>query len=115
MARFCGRHGVEAVCIPDPQRDSYRAMGLERTTWWKILFPSAEGRKRRAEAKTAGFPISLKGTLQKHSDVLQLPGAALVAHGGRIAWLHRGGSPSDIPSPTELLDLSRQLLSAGKV
>jgi len=112
MARFCGRHGVEAVCIPDPKRESYRAMGLERTSWWKILFPSAEGRRRRAEAKAAGFPISLKGAFQKHSDVLQLPGAAFVAHGGRIVWLYRGRTPSDIPSPNELVELSGQYVSS---
>ena len=104
MSRFCGRHGVASICIPDPARESYRAMGFERTTWWRIAFPGAEGRRRRAEAKAAGFPISLKGTFQKHSDVLQLPGAAFVAQGGRIVWLHRGKSPADIPSPAELLE-----------
>jgi len=103
MARFCGRHRVESICVPDPQLASYRAMGLERTNWWKILFPSAEGRRRRAAAKAAGCPISIEGTLQKHSDVLQLPGAALVARGGKILWLHRGSSPSDLPAPAELL------------
>jgi len=103
MARFCGRHGVEALCIPDPQRESYRAMGLERTRWRHILFPAPEGRRRRAAAKAAGCPISLEGTFQKYSDVLQLPGAALVSRDGIILWLHRGASPSDLPSPAEIL------------
>ena len=103
MARFCSRHGAEAICIPDPERESYRAMGLERTTWWNILFPTPEGRRRRAAARAAGCPISLEGTFQKHSDVLQLPGAALVARGGKILWLHRGSSPSDLPAPAEVL------------
>jgi len=103
MARFCGRHGVEAICIPDPERQSYRAMGLERTNWWSILFPSTEGKRRRALAKAAGCSISIEGSLQKHSDVLQLPGAALVARGGRILWIHRGSTPSDLPAPAELL------------
>ena len=111
MARFCGRHGVTAVCIADPKRESYRAMGLERTSWLKIAFPGAAGRKRRAAAKAAGFPISLKGTFQKHSDVLQLPGAAVVAKGGRIVWLHRGESPADIPSPAELLTIAESYSS----
>jgi hypothetical protein len=103
MARFCGRHGVEAICIPDPERASYRAMGLERTNWRSILFPSPEGKRRRAAAKAAGCSISLEGAFQKHSDVLQLPGAALVARNGKILWLHRGSSPSDLPAPAELL------------
>jgi len=114
MGKFCGRHGVASVCIPDPKRESYRAMGLERTDWWSILFPTPEGRRRRAAAKAAGFPISFKGTIQKHSDVLQLPGAALVARGGRIQWVHRGSSPSDLPSPTQLLHTAQELLSAAK-
>jgi len=103
MARFCARHGVEAVCIPDPLRESYRAMGLERTNWSSILFPSPEGRRRRAAAKAAGCSVSLEGTFQKHSDVLQLPGAALISGEGIILWLHRGASPSDLPAPAELL------------
>ncbi|HXZ19087.1 MAG TPA: peroxiredoxin-like family protein [Candidatus Acidoferrales bacterium] len=103
MARFCGRHGVEAICIPDPDLHSYRAMGFERTNWWSILFPKPEGRRRRAAAKAAGCPISLEGTLQKHSDVLQLPGASLVAPGGKILWLHRGTATYDLPAPAELL------------
>ncbi|HUI39209.1 MAG TPA: AhpC/TSA family protein [Candidatus Nitrosotalea sp.] len=103
MARFCGRHGVEAVCIPDPMRASYRTMGLERTTWWNILFPSQEGKRRRAAAKVAGCSVSIEGTMQKHSDILQLPGAALIAKGGKIEWLYRGSSPSDLPSPADLL------------
>jgi hypothetical protein len=114
MARFCGRHGLESVCIADPRRESYRAMGLERTDWWSILFPSPEGRRRRAAAKAAGFPISLKGTFQKHSDVLQLPGAALVGLDGRIRWVHRGTSPSDLPSPTDFLQIAQDHLSPGK-
>jgi alkyl-hydroperoxide reductase/thiol specific antioxidant family protein len=115
MARFCGRHGVASVCIPDPKRESYRAMGFERTDWWSIVFPTPEGRRRRAAAKAAGFPISLKGTIQKHTDVLQLPGAALVAQGGRIQWVHRGSAPSDLPSPKQLLKIAGEHLNTGKL
>jgi len=100
------------VCIPDPKRESYCAMGLERTNWWSILFPTPEGRKRRAAAKAAGFPVSLRGTLQKHSDILQLPGAAFVAQGGRILWLHRGSSPANLPTSAELLEIAQRELTA---
>jgi alkyl-hydroperoxide reductase/thiol specific antioxidant family protein len=102
-ARFCGRHGVQQVCIPDPARESYRAMSLERGSWWKILLPTARLRKSRASAKAAGCGISLEGAFQKHSDILQLPGAALVARDGKILWLHRGTSSEDLPSPPDLL------------
>lgn len=63
--RFCGRHGVVELCIPDPEKESYRAMGFFRTSFREILFPSAELRKRRAEAADAGCRVSLKGAFQK--------------------------------------------------
>ena len=109
-ARFCGRHGLARVCIPDPARESYRAMGLERTSWWKILLPTASLRRSRASAKSAGCGVSLQGAFQRHSDVLQLPGAALVAPDGRIRWLHRGASTEDLPAPAELLSLASRYL-----
>ncbi|MBI1941149.1 MAG: AhpC/TSA family protein, partial [Acidobacteria bacterium] len=86
-ARFCRRHGMETHCIPDPTKQSYRAKGFPRIGWKEILFPSDDLRRRRQEAKAAGCSVSLRGTFQKHSDVLQLPGAALIAPGGRILWL----------------------------
>jgi predicted amidohydrolase len=60
-------------------------------------------RRRRKEASAAGCSVSLSGTLQKHSDILQLPGAALIARGGEIIWVYRGTHPGDLPPPHELL------------
>jgi hypothetical protein len=94
---------MSGICIGDPERASYRSMGLERTTWWRILLAPAALRRRRKQASAAGFSASLSGTLQKHSDVLQLPGAAIMAQGGEIIWTHRGDHPGDLPSAHELL------------
>jgi len=110
-ARFCGRHGIAQICIPDPDKESYHAMGLARTSWKNILFASDDLRRRRGEAQAAGCRKSLSGTLQKHSDVLQLPGAALVAKGGKILWLHRGTHPGDLPSADELLRVAEKVLA----
>ena len=104
-ARFCGRHSIEKLCIPDPEKQSFRAMGFRRTRWRDLLIPSKDVRERRKEANEAGCGVSVKGTFQKHSDVLQLPGAALVARGGRVLWLHRGTHPADLPSADELLQV----------
>jgi hypothetical protein len=109
-ARFCGRHSVEKVCIPDPSRESYRAMGLERTRWLSIVFASRAEREHRARAKEQGCTVSLEGAFQKHSDILQLPGAALVARGGKILWMHRGTSTGDLPTPNELFAAVQPLL-----
>lgn len=106
--RFCGRHGLAGRCIGDPRKQSYRAMGLRRTTWGKIIFASAELKKRRAEAQAAGCSNSLRGALQAHSDILQLPGAALISREGKILWLHRGEHTGDLPAADELLRIARE-------
>ena len=104
-ARFCGRHGVESLCIPDPHKASYKAMGLGRASLRELLFASPDLKRRRAEAKAAGCSNKLEGARQKHSDLFQLPGAALVAEGGTILWLHRGQHTGDVPLADELLEI----------
>ena len=105
--KFCARHGMTGDCVPDPEKESYRAMGFTRTTWKDILFAAGELKRRRNEAKDLGCGVSLEGTFQKHSDVLQLPGAALVDRSGAILWLHHGTHPADMPSMDELLSIVR--------
>lgn len=112
-ARFCGRHDIAPQCIPDPDKVSYQAMGFPRTTWKAILLGSPELKRRRAEAAEAGCGINLRGTFQEHSDVMQLPGAALIARGGRILWLHRGTHPGDLPSAEDLLKLAGEKLGGA--
>jgi hypothetical protein len=104
-ARFCGRYGVEALCIPDPEKESYRALGLGRASLRELIFPSDDLKRRRAEAKQAGCSNKLEGARQKHSDIFQLSGAALVAAGGTILWLHRGKHTGDLPSADGLLEI----------
>lgn len=108
--QFCGRHGLKQVCIGDPDKESYRAMGFGRTSWKEILFASDELKRRRAEASAIGCSVSLKGTLQKHTDVLQLPGAALVDRGGRILWLCRPRTLAGLPRAEELLGIVKEKL-----
>ena len=109
-ARFCGRHGVEALCIPDPQKESYRALGLGRASLRELIFPSDDLKRRRAEAKQAGCSNKLEGARQKHSDVFQLSGAALMATGGTILWLHRAKHTGDLPSADGLLEIVGKLV-----
>jgi len=80
-------------------------MGFPRTRWKDILFATEDLRRRRQEAKAGGCSVSLTGTFQKHSDVLQLPGAALVARGGKILWPHRGAHTGELPSVDKLLEV----------
>ena len=112
-ARFCGRHGVESLCIPDPEKASYKAMGLGRASLKELLFPSDDLKRRRAESKQAGCSNKLEGARQKHSDIFQLPGAALVAEGGTVLWLHRGQHTGDLPLPDELLAIVGKYVPSG--
>ena len=112
-AVFCGRHGVESLCIPDPRKESYRALGLGRASLRELLFASPDLKRRRAEAKAAGCSNKLEGARQKHSDIFQLSGAALVEKGGTILWLHRGKHTGDLPLPDELLEIVRKFLPSG--
>ena len=112
-ARFCGRHGVESLCIPDPQKESYLALGLGRASLREILFASPDLKRRRAEAKQAGCSNKLEGARQKHSDIFQLSGAALVAERGTILWLHRSKHTGDLPSADGLLEIVGKFVPAG--
>lgn len=100
-SRFCGRHGVDQFCVPDPEKQSYAAMGFPRASWKDLLTPG-EYLRRLKEARDAGCSVDFSGAFKKNSDWLQLPGAALVARGGKILWLHRGTHPGDMPSVDEL-------------
>ena len=111
-ARFCGRHGVESLCIPDPNKESYRALGLGRASLWELILPSDDLKRRRAEAKAAGCSNKLEGARQKHSDIFQLSGAALVAERGTILWLHRSKHTGDLPSADGLLEIVGKFVPA---
>jgi len=105
---LCGPFGLTPSCIPDPQKESYAKIGLDRAKWKELLFPSDELRQRRKENRDAGFSISITRSLKATCDILLLPGAAIVARGGKILWLHRGANPADLPLANDLLEKVRQ-------
>jgi len=107
---LCGPFGLTPNCIPDPKKESYARIGLDRAKWKELLFPTEELRQRRKENRDAGFSISITRSLKGTCDILLLPGAALVAQGGKILWLHRGTNPADLPSANDLLEKVRQYI-----
>jgi hypothetical protein len=109
-AEVCGQYGMTKKCIPDPEKVSYRRMGLDRTTLGAMVFASDELKARRMENRAAGYSVSIKKAFMPHCDILLLPGVALVARSGKILWLHRGTHPGDLPSADELLERARQNL-----
>lgn len=114
--RLCGRHGMAGRCLDDPSKASYKEMGFPNCRWRDIVLPSAELRRRRKEARAAGCHVSVGGSLMKHSDVMQLGGAALIATNGRILWSYRSVHPGDLPSAGELLNIAADpnAINAGK-
>jgi peroxiredoxin len=101
---LCGPYGLTDICVPDPEKTSYRKFGLDRTTWMSLVRPSEELMRRRKETQAAGFEINVKKSFKSTCDILLLPGAALVARGGTILWTHRGKNPADMPNGDALIE-----------
>lgn len=102
-----GLCGAELHCIADPTHASHDAMGLGRMGFWKLL-TSVELHRRRSQASAHGFKPSWRRTFAKESDSRLLPGAALVARGGRILWLYRGEHAGDLPAADNLLAVASE-------
>jgi AhpC/TSA antioxidant enzyme len=107
---LCGPFGLSENCVPDPEKQSYRKLGLDRAKWMELLRPSEELRARRKENRKAGFSVNLKRSMKSTCDILLLPGAALVARGGKILWMHRAAHVGDMPSADALLETTGQYL-----
>jgi hypothetical protein len=46
-AEVCGQYGMTDWCIPDPEKESYAKLGLDRTTLGAMAFASGELKARR--------------------------------------------------------------------
>ncbi len=106
LAEVCG-HSPYLSCIADPEKETHRALGLRRMSWWKLFF-SRELRRRRSQAAAAGNRQNWRRTFARESDTLLLPAAALVGPGGRILWLQRGEHTGDLPSADVLLAIVQE-------
>ena len=108
---LCGPYAMADVCVPDPRKESYWKFGLDRTTWRALVRPSKELIRRRKETQAAGFEINVRRSMKGSCDILLLPGAALVAQGGRILWTYRGTNPADMPNGDALLEVVRSYIT----
>ena len=95
------RHHITYPVLGDPGHASYRALGLGRTGWWGLTFaPFFEDLRgsfenlRRADLRASANP---------RSDVRRLGGAMVVDATGRIRFLHRSASTTDVPKTDALL------------
>lgn len=109
VASFCGAHGMEARCIADPTKASFKAMEFGDYNLLK-LFSDKALLARRRENKRAGFEQNWGAT--RLGDSSQLPGAAIIDANGRIVWKYAGVHPGDLPHMRELLAQARLALSS---
>ena len=100
VRRFCARFGEETRCIADPDKRTYKAMGLESYNLLR-LFTDRALRVRRNENTAAGFRQNWKATRIENSA--QLPGAAFFDRDGVVRWVYRGKHPGDLPPIQQML------------
>jgi hypothetical protein len=95
------RHGITYPCLGDPGHESYRTLGLGRTGLFGLtLAPFFEDPRgafqnlKRADLRASANP---------RSDVRRLGGAMVVDRSGRVRFLHRSATTTDVPSTDTLL------------
>ena len=100
-ADFCGKLKTDFPCLGDPDKQVYRAFSLPRDGWWNVTA------KPFLEEPALAFQrirnASLKGSLMRHSDPLQLGGVAIVDGRGILRYLHRSTRTDDLPPTSEVL------------
>jgi hypothetical protein len=100
-ARFCRKLGTDFTCLGDPTRAAYHAFGLIRDSWWNVTaapFLEDPGLALRRIRRA-----SLRGSLVRGSDVLQLGGTVLIDRAGVLRTLQRARRTDDHPPMAELL------------
>ncbi len=102
--RYCDPYGMSSRCIPDPNKETYAAMGFGQYNLLR-LFSDHALKERHRENRAAGFHQSWAATRLR--DSAQLPGAAIIDKQGTIAWRHAGAHPGDLPSMREMLEIAR--------
>jgi hypothetical protein len=95
------RHRVAYPVLGDPGHQSYRKLGLGRTGLWGLTlapffddFRGSLENLRRADLEAARNP---------RSDVRRLGGAIVVDRAGRIRFLHRSQTTTDVPKTDAIL------------
>lgn len=93
--------GVPFLLLVDPDRNLYRALGLQHIRWYRFLQPSTWRRYLRA-ARSAR-----QGRLT--GDLRQAPGIAIIDTKRRVRYLHQGTTLGDYPPLEEVLGALRTL------
>jgi len=114
-SHFCGKWSVEFPCLGDPRRESYDAYDVVRGSWWQVLLKSLLTHPLRSLRLLAD--ADLEGLRLASTDIMQLPGVAIVEAGGVLRARHIADTAEDMPSPERVLALVDDMgldLGAGR-
>ncbi len=98
LAIFLREHPQPFPVAADPQRVSYRAFGLERTSWAAMLRPDVILRYLRLILR--GWHLQ---QVRQGEDILQLGGDFVLDGEGRLLYAYRSAEPTDRPAINALL------------
>lgn len=101
QARALREDGVPFDLLLDPDRELYRALGVERIRWRQYLKPRT----------WRGYLSGARGARQGRitGDPQQAPGVVIADADGIVRLLHRGITLGDYPPLDEVLDVLRGL------
>lgn len=96
-ADFARSSNIPFPLLVDTSRQSYRALEIKKGSWSDVIGPRIW--KRGIAAIREGHKLST----MPRQDPRQLGGAAVIAPGGEVRYLHKATTSSDIAPVEELL------------
>jgi len=96
---FCEERAPGQLCLADPERNAYRAFGLERATIWQIFLSRRVWQSNKRLRKERGWNTDLPPAGQ---DAMQLAGTFVIGTDGRIRLPYYYDNIADHP-PVDLL------------
>jgi hypothetical protein len=96
-AYFRDQFDIPFTLLVDHTKETYRALGIKKGTWFQVSGPQNWPRFVRGI-------LSGKGVAKPQQDPLQMGGVAVVEPGGEIAFIHRSEASSDNLPIDDLLD-----------
>jgi len=97
---FCEQRAPGVLCLADPERESYKAYGLERASIWQILLSINVWRSNQRLKHTRGWNAELP---PKGQDPMQMAGTFVIASDGRVRLPYYYDDIADHPSADLLL------------
>ena len=107
IARYLAERPLSFPVVADPDRRTYAAFGLGRTTWGRLMRPGVMWRYSTHILRGAKVRRVPEG-----EDPLQTGGDVLISSDRRLLWAHMSPDPTDRPTVDQLLAEARRHLAA---